>query len=241
MRRPGRLVLLGHPVGHSLSPAFQNAALQRGGHSRSLRGASTSTAPTSSARVDALRAENAWGNVTVPYKERMRDACDERHAARRARRRGQHVLARRRRAPRSATTPTSAGSRRAVETLLGEPPRDLTIGVLGAGGAAAGVLAAVEAWPGCWAHVYNRTPERARLLCERFRTVAEPVDDIGAIAGAQLVVNATSIGLRDDSFPMDPAMIAPESAVHRSRVSPRRNGVGSRARAAADVAPPTAP
>jgi shikimate 5-dehydrogenase len=26
--RVGRLVLLGHPVGHSLSPRFQNAALQ---------------------------------------------------------------------------------------------------------------------------------------------------------------------------------------------------------------------
>ena len=26
---PGRLVLLGHPVDHSLSPTFQNAALRR--------------------------------------------------------------------------------------------------------------------------------------------------------------------------------------------------------------------
>ena len=28
MELPGRLVLLGHPVEHSLSPAFQNAALR---------------------------------------------------------------------------------------------------------------------------------------------------------------------------------------------------------------------
>ena len=31
MNRPGRLVLLGHPVRHSLSPRFQNAALRAAG------------------------------------------------------------------------------------------------------------------------------------------------------------------------------------------------------------------
>ena len=31
MSRPGRLVLLGHPVAHSLSPVFQNAALAAAG------------------------------------------------------------------------------------------------------------------------------------------------------------------------------------------------------------------
>ena len=93
----------------------------------------------------------------------------------------------------------------AVETLLGAPPRDLTIGLLGAGGAAAGVLAAVEAWPGCRRSRLQPNAGARATLCERFGSIAQPVDDIGAIAGAQLVVNATSIGLRDDSFPMDPS------------------------------------
>ncbi|HTE47863.1 MAG TPA: hypothetical protein VK636_21660, partial [Gemmatimonadaceae bacterium] len=65
----------------------------------------------------------------------------------------------------------------------------------------------------CYAHVFNRTPERARLLSERFSAVAQPVDDIGVIAGAQLVVNATSIGLRDDAMPIDPDMLIGESVV----------------------------
>jgi shikimate dehydrogenase len=71
----------------------------------------------------------------------------------------------------------------------------------------------VASWAGCQVHVYNRTPERAQQLCERFRWCAKPVDDVGAIAGAHLVVNATPTGLRDDSFPIDPSMIAPTSAV----------------------------
>ena len=101
----------------------------------------------------------------------------------------------------------------AVTHLLGAAPRDMTVGVLGAGGAAAAVLAAVETWRGCVAHVYNRTPERARLLCERFGTVAHPVDDVGVIGGSQLVVNATSIGLKDHAFPIELSLVSNESVV----------------------------
>jgi shikimate dehydrogenase len=75
------------------------------------------------------------------------------------------------------------------------------------------VLAAIESWPGCFAHVYNRTPERARILCERFSTVAQPVDDIGAVAGAQLVVNATSVGLRNDDVPADLSLFSRDNTV----------------------------
>jgi shikimate dehydrogenase len=197
-------------VGHSLSPTFQNAALQAAGFP--IRYEAVDVAGVDFERtVDTLRSENTWGNVTVPYKARMRAACDV-----------VTPLADRVGAVNTfwiddygrlnGDNTDVSGFTTAVETLLGAPPRDLTIGLLGAGGAAAGVLAAVEAWPGCWVHVFNRTPERAQQLCERFSAIAEPVDDIGAIAGTQLVVNATSIGLRDDSFPMDPSMIAPDSA-----------------------------
>jgi shikimate dehydrogenase len=95
----------------------------------------------------------------------------------------------------------------------GLDPRGLSVGVIGAGGAAAAVLAAVASWPDCLAHVWNRTPERARTLCERFGSIAHPVDDIGVIAGADLVVNATSIGLKDDNVPIDLALLRPESIV----------------------------
>jgi len=210
IHRPGRLVLLGHPVGHSLSPTFQNAALQAAGFPIRYDAVDVEGADFERA-VDTLRAENTWGNVTVPYKERMRDACDL--VTPLAERAGAVNTFWVDEAGRLMGDNTDVGGfTMAVETLLGERPRDLTIGLLGAGGAAAGVLAAIETWPGCWVHVYNRTPERARLLCERFGSISEPVDDIGAIAGMQLVVNATSVGLRDDSFPMDPSMIAPESA-----------------------------
>lgn len=211
IRRPGRLVLLGHPLGHSLSPKFQNAALAAAGIP--LRYEALDVEPAAfEAVVDALWKARAAGNVTIPFKERMHDACDVLTPL--ARRVGAvNVFWTDHRDRLAGDNSDVGGFDAAVAALLGERPHEMTIGLLGAGGSASAVLAAVETWPGCSAHVYNRTPERARLLCERFSAVAQPVDDIGVIAGAQLVVNATSVGLRDDSYPLDPTLIAPGAAV----------------------------
>jgi len=58
------------------------------------------------------------------------------------------------------------------------------------------------------------------------------------IAGAQLVVNATSIGIRGDDMPLDPGLIAPESAVldlvYRRGETPWIRALRSRGLRAAD-------
>jgi shikimate dehydrogenase len=211
MRVPGRLLLLGHPVSHSLSPAFQNAALEAA-HIPVRYEALDVAGHDLDRVVESIRAEDTWGNVTVPHKERMHDACDVRTPL--AARVGAVNTFWIDHAGKLVGDNTDVGGFTvAVVTLLGRAPRDLTVGILGAGGTAAAVLAAVESWPGCSAHVYNRTPERARILCERFSTVSQPIDDVGVAAGADIVVNATPVGLRDDEFPIDPMMIAPTSAV----------------------------
>jgi shikimate dehydrogenase len=208
---PGRLVLLGHPLSHSLSPRFQNAALVAAGVP--LRYEAVDVDPAAFEDVVAsLVAQHAAGNVTIPFKERMHDACDVLTPL--AQRVGAvNVFWIDEDGQLVGDNSDVGGFDAAVATLLGARPRDIAVGLLGAGGAAAAVLATVETWPGCTAHVYNRTPERARLLCERFGAVAQPVDDVGVIAGAQLVVNATSIGIRDDAYPLSPSLIAPGAAV----------------------------
>ena len=210
---PVRLLLLGHPVAHSLSPRIQNAALEAAG----IRGRyeALDIAPDAfEETLERLRQPHVGGNVTVPFKERVHDACDELSPL--ARRVG------------AVNTWWVDGDRRlfgdntdvpgfdaAVRELfrVDEPPRDLSVGVIGAGGAAAAVLAAAESWPGSVVHVYNRTPERARVLCERFGPNVQAVDDIGVVGGADLVVNATSIGLANDASPIDLALLAPGASV----------------------------
>lgn len=199
-RVPSRLVLLGHPVAHSLSPRFQNAALAAAGIP--VRYEAVDVEPHDFERVVAgLKAERAAGNVTVPFKERMHDACDELTPL--ARRVGAVNTFWVNDSGRLVGDNTDVGGfTTAATAVCGQAPRDITVGVFGAGGAAAAVLAAVEQWSGCRAHVFNRTPERARMLCERFRDVAQSVDDIAGILGSELVVNATSIGVRTWDLPI---------------------------------------
>lgn len=209
--RPGRLVLLGHPVSHSLSPRIQNAALHAAGIDVLYEALDVDPAAFD-ATIDALRRERAAGNVTVPHKERMFAACEVLAPL------AQHVGAVNTfwfdDAGRLVGDNTDVGGFSApAANVMGQPPRDITVGVYGAGGAAAAVLAAVELWPGCRAHVYNRTPERARALCERFSTIAHSVDDVAGILGSELVVNATSIGLRDNAFPIELDLIPEGRAI----------------------------
>ena len=213
LKGPTRLLLLGHPVSHSLSPRIQTAALEAAG----IRGSYEALDIEPGAfeeKLTGLRQPHIGGNVTVPFKERMHDACDE-----------LSPLARRVGAVNTwwvepdgtlcGDNTDVPGFEAAVRALLGpdEPERKLSVGVLGAGGAAAAVLAAAEAWPGSVVHVYNRTPERARVLCERFGPNVHAVDDVGVVAGADLVVNATSVGLANDAFPIDVGLLAPSAAV----------------------------
>ena len=197
---PGRLVLLGHPVAHSLSPRFQNAALRAA--EIPLVYETIDVAP------DALRATlaelalvGASGNVTIPHKEAVAARCQrlstiaERCGAVNTfwHEEGQLV-----------GDNTDVGGVDAIASLLlGAARSSATVALLGAGGSAAAVVAAVERWGDARVRVYNRNVDRARALAARFGAVVEVVDSVEqALDGAALVVNATPVGLKDDALPV---------------------------------------
>jgi shikimate dehydrogenase len=86
--------------------------------------------------------------------------------------------------------------------------------------------------------VYNRTAARARSLCERFGAFAQPADDARALAHADLLVNATSIGMRDDAVPFDVAVLRDDARVldlvYRRGATPLVRAARARGLAAAD-------
>ena len=209
MTRPSRLELLGHPVGHSLSPRIQNAALRSAGIP--LEYIAVDVPPDRlPATLDGIVAAGTAGNVTIPHKEAV--------------------------AVRASLTPLASrvgavntfwvdggtlhgdntdvhGFDATIRALLGEPPRGSVV-VLGAGGAAAAVLAAIEGWHAASALVHARTPERAALLCARFPRVARMTASLeSALAKAALVVNATPVGLSGDAHPAPLELIPREAAV----------------------------
>src|SRR5205814_4805728 len=102
----------------------------------------------------------------------------------------------------------------AARALVGAPREGEVVALLGAGGAAAAVLHAMEGWVGARVRVYSRTRSRAEELVKRFKTPAEIMRSAElAVGQATLVVNATPVGLRDDTAPVGVEPLAAGSAV----------------------------
>lgn len=213
--RPGRLVLLGHPVEHSLSPLFQNAALRAAGIP--IEYTTWDVTPDAlAAAVRRLRDEAAAGNVTVPHKASVAALCDRvTPVAERAAAVNTFWVER---SPEGnclvGDNTDVAGVSAALVALVGTAPRNARVLLLGAGGAASAVLCALEQWPGNSVVVQNRDAKRAAALVARFATIAQCSDDARELADADIVINATSLGLRpQDPLPCDPARVQPGARV----------------------------
>jgi len=154
------------------------------------------------ATLASLASERAAGNVTVPHKTvaaslmktvssvaRRIGAVNTFHTS------DQDSLI--------GDNTDSIGFAAFARTTLGREPRDAHFAVIGAGGAAAAVLATIEGWVGCTASVYSRNAQRAEHLVARFPDVArvETLTEDGRVYG-EIVVNATPIGLENDDVPV---------------------------------------
>lgn len=234
---PERLVLLGHPLGHSLSPLLQNAALRA---ARINLVYVPLDVPRSALddTIDALRRTRSAGNVTIPYKEDLLASCDR--------------LTETARAVGAVNTfwiavdgalvgdnTDVAGFDAAVTQLIGGQRDVGRVALFGAGGAAAAVLHAMEGWPNPSVRVYSRTRDRAEQLVKRFKVNADVVSRAESAAeGASLVVNATPVGLRDESIPVAVESLAKGSAVldlaYRTGETPFVRAARARGHRAAD-------
>jgi shikimate dehydrogenase len=199
-------------VAHSLSPALQNAALR---HAELPIAYEAIDVPPHAlgAAVHRLIAARAGGNVTIPHKEAMGGHCGR-----------LDVIAQRVNAVNTFRvaddgvlegTNTDVGGFDALARDVGALRAGARVAILGAGGSAAAVLAAVERWNGATVTLFNRTAARAAALAARFpivETVASTADE--AMKDATVVVNTTSLGLRaEDPFPVAIASLQPETVV----------------------------
>ena len=197
---PRRLLLLGHPIAHSLSPRFQNAALEAAG--LSSRYVALDVLPSDLAGAVSTVRENALGgNVTIPHKGTFVPYCDV-----------LTPLADRTRAvntfwideqQRLVGDNTDVGGFDAlVRHVLGALPNDARVALLGAGGAAAAVCAATERWAGATVAIWGRTLERSRALAARFAHLSVANTPHEAVRNANIVVNATPVGMGSTSSAM---------------------------------------
>jgi shikimate dehydrogenase len=197
---PGRLVLLGHPVAHSASPRFQNAALRSAGIPLTYEVLDVPPEGLDDT-LRALAAENAAGNVTIPHKEAVFARCASRSAV--AERCGAVNVFWHADGALHGDNTDVAGVDVMARALLQGNCAGARVALIGAGGAAAAVLCAAERWQGASVRLYNRHMPRAEQLAARFAPFVTPVSSLAdALEGATLVVNATPVGLRDGAFPV---------------------------------------
>ena len=197
---PGRLVLLGHPVAHSASPRFQNAALRAAGIPLVYEALDVPL-DALDATLDVLGLVQAAGNVTIPHKETVASRCAELTPL--ALRCGAVNVFWHQDGRLIGDNTDVGGVDVVAHALLQGRCDGARVALIGAGGAAAAVLCAAERGEGARVRLYNRHMTRAERLAKRFPGIAELAESADdALRDANLVVNATPVGLADDQHPV---------------------------------------
>ena len=195
------LGIIGYPIGHSMSPVFQQAALdERGVDARYV---AYEVAPEDvGGFVSGLRQHGIRGiNVTVPHKEAVMPFLDEIDDW--ASEAGAVNTIVNRNGRLTGHNTDGYGFLRALREGAGFEPMGRRTLILGAGGAARGVVLALARDGVGDLTIANRTQERAENLAQlgRNRGVtarAIPLEGSelrDAAANAELIVNCTSIGM----------------------------------------------
>lgn len=194
--------VIGSPVQHSLSPALHNAAFQAAGLDWVY--VAFEVAPGGAAgALDAMRTLGLGGlSVTTPHKEDVAAAVDSLAPA-------AELL-------RSVNTVVWSDDQLVGHSTDGDGfvaslgASDVVVAgssvtIVGAGAAARSVVDALGRAGAAEIVVVNRTPERAAEVAAL--APVGRVGSVGDVAGADIVVNATSVGLATDELPFDPALL----------------------------------
>ena len=210
-----RYVVIGNPVAHSLSPEIHARFARLTGEAIVYERLVVEPGDFARAAREFFANGGRGANVTLPFKVDAFEFAKERTP--RAERAGAvNTLAILRGATVLGDNSDGAGLVRDLTANLGLELAGRRILLLGAGGAARGVLAPLLALAPAVLVVANRTRERASELARRFRD-AGPVEGVGIDAmggGFDLVVNATSASTRDEPLALPGGLFAPGAVAY---------------------------
>src|SRR6476619_2121727 len=205
-----RVWVIGDPVAHSLSPVFQQAAFDATGIPARYERWHTIAAELP-ARIAGLREANCFGaNVTVPHKVAVAALVDS--LSETARRIGAVNTVINQDGRLLGDNTDLYGFMRSLLTARPGVERDHVL-IIGAGGAARAVVAAVAEIGVTGITIANRSPERATQMLANLDIDSAGVipladwDLMGAIRDQSVIVNATSIGWNDDQMVLAPELL----------------------------------
>ena len=198
-----RLGIIGYPIGHSISPIFQQAGLDHLGIDATYEKWEVTPEDVGDF-VNGLRAPGSLGiNITVPHKQAVIPFLDEvdewATAAGAVNTIGNHD------GRLSGHNTDGPGFLQALSVETGYAPKGTRALILGAGGAARGILLALVRGGVDSLVIANRTLERAETLVQLAKdngVLAEavplrnPDESVAeAAASADLIVNCTTMGM----------------------------------------------
>lgn len=203
-----RYAVFGNPIAHSKSPLIHRLFAEQTRQDLVYEAILAPLAGFAETIRDFIAAGGKGASVTVPFKEEAFRLCDE-------------VTSRARLAEAVNTLRFSAGRIfgdntdgiglvRDLEDNLGIAIAGKRVLLLGAGGAARGVLGPlIDAQPAVL-FVANRTPARAEHLAAHFGSIVRG-GGFADLSGRSfdLVINATSAGLQDAGLPLPESVFAP--------------------------------
>lgn len=227
--------IIGWPVEQSLSPVMHNAAYRAVEFDCVYVPLPVADETDLIRVISAIRVLPFAGfNVTMPYKQVMLDLCDE--VAMLAQMAGAvntvHCVDGR-------LIGYNTDGRGLVDSLLAEAgfePAGATVALLGSGGAAGSALVSLVLGKAARVTIVNRTLENAEALAERIRPHAREttieVVGLGAdadevVRGADLVVNATPLGMKPQDESPVPAGWLRDGRSYRPRSDHPAGGRGA--------------
>jgi shikimate dehydrogenase len=203
--------VVGHPVGHSLSPFIHGLFARETGQAMSYRLYDVSPAEFTGFVAGFFDRGGRGLNVTVPHKVTAVEAANE-LTSRAAHAAAVNTLALRDDGTILGENTDGVGLVRDLCDNLGLVVTNRRILVIGAGGATRGILAPLLGLSPTIVVIANRTPERAQALAAAFT-------DLGSTQGVgfdgvgeqpfDLVINATSSSLSGEIPPLPPSAIGP--------------------------------
>ena len=216
--------LLGYPLGHSISPAFQQAAFDF--YSLNTTYEAWPTPPDLlQSKVASLRNPEYLGaNITVPHKERIQDMVDVMDPE--AEKIGAVNTIVNNRGSLEGHNTDSRGFMIPLKKLAGFDIVGKKILLVGAGGAARAAVFALSSEPIQSLTISNRTQVKAKNLADIVRDLVPEISHTGlespefaqAVSQADIIVNSTSIGMSgtEDTrlSPIPTSWISPNSLVY---------------------------
>jgi shikimate dehydrogenase len=202
---PDRYAVFGNPISHSQSPRIHALFAAQTGQDMSYEALLAPVDGFAAAVANFVAAGGRGANVTVPFKEdAFRLAA---HLTPRAQAAGAVNTLTFAGGTMHGDNTDGAGLVRDLKSNLGFDLADKRILLLGAGGAARGVILPLLQEQPAALTIANRTEEKAFRLALEFAGRADPLPaacGFAALAGQEfdLIINATSTGLADIALPL---------------------------------------